>query len=582
MMKSGQHKTNIVKSRKNMIKYKRYFMVILFSFIINASASTYYVSSDGKDGNSGTSPDSPWKNCPGMPGWSGSVRLIPGDKVYFNSADTWSVSSGDAVLMTTGGVMYDGQSWGTGKKAIFRATEELRRSVVSFLSDDPTYPTVVVGFELDANQTVTTGIGLNFPFWSNSMTGATKRIEDCIVHDIYSETNRGEYEYGIIISNWGGNKAIVENVEIINCIVYNVSRGGIIAYPGGDQAENKIGNILIRNCEVYNTGQDPGYDAGTGIGAKNRVYNTIIEYNYLHNTGGPGILISGTLNGFTGVENAIIRYNIFAKNNHDALHLREKGDKSLKIYGNIFLAGNASALKVDGSAQGGLDLKFYNNTVYETSILIQNSSSTITALEFINNIIYSPGQRTPLSDSGNNITLEKNNIYTDPSFQNISNLPTGFTGTYGVDMEPNANGLNITSKSPARDAGTSLEASYDMGINTVKRPNGSGWDIGAYELGDPSSLNLGPMQPDSYSLYQNEPNPFNPSTKIKFNLPSAENVTIEVINSLGQSIETLLDEYKPSGYHEVEFHGQNLASGIYFYRIDAGEFMDVKRMILLK
>jgi hypothetical protein len=94
--------------------------------------------------------------------------------------------------------------------------------------------------------------------------------------------------------------------------------------------------------------------------------------------------------------------------------------------------------------------------------------------------------------------------------------------------------------------------------------------------------NTGTTYPNKFSLSQNYPNPFNPSTKIKFALPKAEKVKIELYNTLGQRVEILFDQHMKAGYHVVEFNGQNLSSGIYFYRIEAGEFQDVKKMILLR
>ena len=85
-----------------------------------------------------------------------------------------------------------------------------------------------------------------------------------------------------------------------------------------------------------------------------------------------------------------------------------------------------------------------------------------------------------------------------------------------------------------------------------------------------------------YFLQQNYPNPFNPFTTIKFTLPKSEPVNIEVYSTLGQRIETLIDKRMPAGYHQVEFNAQNLSSGIYFYKIETGQFHDVKKMILIK
>lgn len=88
--------------------------------------------------------------------------------------------------------------------------------------------------------------------------------------------------------------------------------------------------------------------------------------------------------------------------------------------------------------------------------------------------------------------------------------------------------------------------------------------------------------PGKFSLYQNYPNPFNPSTTIEYDLPKSADVKIEVFNIAGQKIRTLLNEKMAAGSHQVEFNAQNLSSGIYFYKIEAGKFQDVKKMILLK
>ncbi len=107
-------------------------------------------------------------------------------------------------------------------------------------------------------------------------------------------------------------------------------------------------------------------------------------------------------------------------------------------------------------------------------------------------------------------------------------------------------------------------------------------DIAVMRLDIPTNIYHQANLPGKLRLWQNHPNPFNPSTKIKFTLPKSENVKIEVYNIMGQKIVTLLDKLVSAGYHEVEFNGQNLFSGIYWYRIEAGNFQDVKKMILLK
>ena len=88
--------------------------------------------------------------------------------------------------------------------------------------------------------------------------------------------------------------------------------------------------------------------------------------------------------------------------------------------------------------------------------------------------------------------------------------------------------------------------------------------------------------PTDYSLINNFPNPFNPSTKIRYSIPQSSKVVIKVFDILGNEIETLIDEQKPIGTYELTWYAENLPSGIYFYRLQAGTFVETKKMILMK
>ncbi len=85
-----------------------------------------------------------------------------------------------------------------------------------------------------------------------------------------------------------------------------------------------------------------------------------------------------------------------------------------------------------------------------------------------------------------------------------------------------------------------------------------------------------------YVLEQNYPNPFNPSTTIKFGIPEKNNVVIKIYNSLGSEIATLVNEVREAGSYEIQFNANNLSSGIYYYKIESGNFVETKKMILLK
>lgn len=88
--------------------------------------------------------------------------------------------------------------------------------------------------------------------------------------------------------------------------------------------------------------------------------------------------------------------------------------------------------------------------------------------------------------------------------------------------------------------------------------------------------------PVEFALQQNYPNPFNPSTNIRFALPQASDVRLEVFNLLGQRVATLLNTPKPAGVHEVTFDASALASGMYVYRIHAGDFVQTRSLMLIK
>jgi hypothetical protein len=90
------------------------------------------------------------------------------------------------------------------------------------------------------------------------------------------------------------------------------------------------------------------------------------------------------------------------------------------------------------------------------------------------------------------------------------------------------------------------------------------------------------MAPERFSLAQNSPNPFNPSTTIAFTLPAQAHVRLTVFNALGQEVATLVDDERPAGSHVVRWDAMNQPSGAYFYRIESGSFVETKRMMLVK
>ena len=99
------------------------------------------------------------------------------------------------------------------------------------------------------------------------------------------------------------------------------------------------------------------------------------------------------------------------------------------------------------------------------------------------------------------------------------------------------------------------------------------------QVGETVSLEQVPYE---YKVFQNYPNPFNPTTTIHYELPLEGFVTLKVFDVLGKEVKTLIEGYRTEGRYEVQFDATALTSGMYFYRIQTGSFVETKKMILLR
>ena len=97
-----------------------------------------------------------------------------------------------------------------------------------------------------------------------------------------------------------------------------------------------------------------------------------------------------------------------------------------------------------------------------------------------------------------------------------------------------------------------------------------------------NSVGKNNILPLEYQLNQNYPNPFNSKTNIKYQIPNTGIVKIIIYDLLGREVKTLVNEYKQAGIYQVSFNAEGLASGIYFYKMTAGDFSETKKLILIK
>ena len=91
-----------------------------------------------------------------------------------------------------------------------------------------------------------------------------------------------------------------------------------------------------------------------------------------------------------------------------------------------------------------------------------------------------------------------------------------------------------------------------------------------------------PSVSDNFMLYQSYPNPFNPSTRIKYTLPESSRILLRIFNLMGQEIEILVNGFQPAGEYEITWQPEGLPSGLYFYKLPAGKYSEVKKLIIQK
>ncbi len=341
----------------------------------------------------------------------------------------------------------------------------------------------------------------------------------------------------------------------------NVNRTGGASTGGGgirlgDGKPYILNNIIINNAGLYGGGIVSNYASPT-------IRNNIIAYNVVSPAiagptyGGGGIWVNGSHPGAT-VPNRI-------ENN--------------TIVGNYATGSGGSGA---GGKGGGMLSAF---------------SATINSR---NNIVWGNTQTT-----GGQINVASGST----AIASYSDVEGGYTGTGNINAAPMFadTSFYLLAGSPCVDAGDTSAAFKDP--PNPSNPSAAQWpslgtlrnDMGAY--GGPWRKVLGSILtsveqradetlPASFTLTQNYPNPFNPETKIQFGIPASGFVSLQVFDILGREVRTLLHEFKDAGKYEVTFSAKGgsasggnaagLTSGVYFYRLTANNFIQTKRMVLLR
>ena len=154
-----------------------------------------------------------------------------------------------------------------------------------------------------------------------------------------------------------------------------------------------------------------------------------------------------------------------------------------------------------------------------------------------------------------------------------------FAGTYGSGVFLSTdNGSNWE----AFNDGLDYKTIYSLAVNDGYLFAGSYGTVSIRKL-IPTSINeITKPNISNFVLYQNYPNPFNPTTTINYDLPRGGKVLINIYDMIGRKVRTLVNEYKSAGSYSIEFGAKNLTNGIYFYRMQSGDFIETKKLVLMK
>lgn len=520
-------------------------IVLFFLNFTNLFANNHYIDKNAKGNNDGSTWNSAWENFNSID-WN---SILPGDTVY--------ISGGmDSLIYTE--MLHIEASGTSGNPIVFTA------------GIDPNHSGKVI---IDVGQNFGNCIYMSSKsyveikdfYLRNSSDAVLKikrsqdiKVENCILH----LTSAG----GIDISN--SQSIIISGCNIsTDTYIYHQTDGIYSQFNSNNIYQNN--HIVISNTEAG--GHDDCIQSYSDMA-------TIISNNYLeqHNhktSNAQGIYVTAPV----GSDTTRIFNNIFNATQSESNGLTFRGDSGdpdarVQVIGNTVYG---DILSSQYYITGTIDPVIKNNIGYSKngSDVLRLKDNTFTNPDFIDNNIWKCDDNSPVSINSSGLSWNEwqsmgydlHSYNSDPQFTNISN-----------------DDFTLKSSSKGIDHGQSLYPPYNIDIDSVQRPRGFGWDIGAYESDFTASTNPNFSQSIHLQLYQNYPNPFNPTTKISWQSPVSGRQTLQVYDVLGRRIATLVDEYKQAGKYEVQFNGKNLPSGIYFYRLKADNYIEIKKMVLSK
>jgi len=328
-----------------------------------------------------------------------------------------------------------------------------------------------------------------------------------------------------------------------NAGIFNSTRGTVRFSPGASSGAFDIGSNQFFNIEI-DDGVQPTFDN------KNGNY-ILIAGNFVNNNPNFVITFKATFTFNGSGDQTIYSASTPLPDNTTFGHLVID-----KPSGTIQLLSDVAVDLTFTETNGTLDHNEYTMWVNGSPMPVELSSFSAVILE--NGIQLRWRTETEVSNYGFEVERIKANT------QNQEWLTLGFVEGHGNSNSPK----DYSFIDEYVNAGK-----YSYRLKQIDTD-------GKFEYSKTIEIDL--SKPMDYNLSQNYPNPFNPVTTIRFNLPETNSVTLSIYNSLGEKVEDLIKEVKAAGTHTINFNAEYLPSGIYFYRLEANDFTQIKKMILVK
>ena len=345
------------------------------------------------------------------------------------------------------------------------------------------------------------------------------------------------------------------------------------------RTDNKMAKIYIRNSTVRNCASD--YANGRGIDDRGVDMDTLVVENCtIYNLGSRFLRDGGGILNY-----AYINHNTFV---NTGLQVMQFGESPKVVFINNLVYNCGFIGHGQTATDGLLQLEPLTSTVYAgvTQSVEVNHNNFVLNPNYLkyypDTVVAMPKYDAPMQAAVTSSGLDTTNISELVAFSwgapTVEDLITAYWNDPLLSSSTTAVGLRVS-------------GTYDFSYSTKAASYTAASDgkpVGALTWFDLSTgVNDHAKVPGNFSLYQNYPNPFNPTTNIKYEISKESKVELTVFNSLGQMVKSLVNTMQPVGSYSISWDvtnqsGQRMSSGVYFYKLNTGDFISVKKMIMLK